>query len=80
MASLVRYNQDIVRINPLVSEEARQTEGVHFLHHRGFWTDLDFLGSDGVHLRCNKRCSAPQLDDIRLPSYAMHGGDKASAV
>ena len=45
-----KYNQDIVCINPLVSEEAMQTEGVHFLHHRGFWTDLDFLGSDEVHL------------------------------
>ena len=64
-ASSPRYNRDIVRINQLVSEEARQTEGVHFWHHRGFWTDLDFLGSDGVHLRCTKRCSAPMRRYLR---------------
>ena len=71
LASLVRYNQDIVRINTLVSEEAGQTEGVHFLHHRGFWTYLDFLGSDGVHLRFNKRWSAPNgtISDCRIVRY-----------
>lgn len=51
-ASSTEFNQRIVRVNNLLKEGSAALLGVHIWHHRGFWSNLDYLCNDGVHLRC----------------------------
>ena len=51
-ASTRNFNEEIVATNLLLKEGCAGLQGVHFWHHRGFWSDLSFLCRDGVHLRC----------------------------
>ncbi|XP_062572922.1 uncharacterized protein LOC134234884 [Saccostrea cucullata] len=51
-ASSSDFNAKIVAANNFLKAGCSDLEGVHFWHHRGFWSDLNFLCYDGVHLQC----------------------------
>ena len=51
-ASSADFNNKIVRVNNLLKAASDTLPGVHFWHHRGFWSNMDFLSQDGVHLKC----------------------------
>lgn len=50
-ASTRDFNRKIVVTNQLLKKKCSSQEGIYFWHHRGFWSDLEFLCRDGVHLR-----------------------------
>lgn len=51
-ASSRDFNVKIVEANLLLKAQCSKHEGIYFWHHRGFWSDLNFLCHDGVHLQC----------------------------
>ncbi|XP_061187183.1 uncharacterized protein LOC133195356 [Saccostrea echinata] len=44
------YNEDVVSVNSKLRKETATLKNIYFWQHRGFWTDLSYLGRDGVHI------------------------------
>ena len=49
------YNDKVNEVNAKLLQLARQDNNscIIFWRHHGFWSDLSFLGRDGVHLNSN---------------------------
>ena len=43
-------------MNLKLKKELRDVEGALFWHHSGFWSSLDFLVRDDVHIHCTCTC------------------------
>lgn len=50
---IVSYNEKVVELNNLLKNWTGENRdvNVNFHHYRGFWTSLEFLANDGVHIR-----------------------------
>lgn len=44
------YNADVMNVNRQLKAVADKRHGTNFWTHRGFWTDLAYLGRGGVHI------------------------------
>lgn len=60
------YNDDVVTVNTTLKKETASLESIHFWSHRGFWSDLSYLGRDGVHIDGNSRHMKKYLHSIRI--------------
>lgn len=49
-ASSMNYNENVYHMNNLLAERVATLPKIHFWRHRGFWSSLDFLSRDGVHI------------------------------
>lgn len=65
-ASRPDYNDDVVAVNKALKEEIAALDNIHFWSHRGFWTDLSYLGRDGVHIERGSRHMRKYLHSIRI--------------
>ena len=53
------YNDEVVKINRILQSMTSSITGIKFWKHRGFWSDLAYLGHDGVHLDVRQRSGSP---------------------
>lgn len=65
-ASRASYNVDVVNVNRQLKSEVEKRQGIHFWTHRGFWTELTYLGRDGVHIDAASRHMKKYLHSIRI--------------
>lgn len=65
-ASRASYNVDVVNVNRQLKSEVEKRQGIHFWTHRGFWTDLTYLGRDVVHIDAASRHMKKYLHSIRI--------------
>lgn len=72
--SPIGYNEEVISINKHLEHLTSSEEHVHFWKHRGFWTNLAYLGRDGVHLGVDSDgCyPAPMVKYLRSIKYAVH--------
>lgn len=72
--SPIGYNEEVISLNKHLEHLTSSEEHVHFWKHRGFWTNLAYLGRDGVHLGVDSDgCyPAPMVKYLRSIKYAVH--------
>lgn len=64
-ASCNNFNLKVVEINRCLQAMTAHIDGVEFWSHRGFWSDLSYIGPDGVHLLCTPSNSQPMRKFMR---------------
>ncbi|KAK3106907.1 hypothetical protein FSP39_002645 [Pinctada imbricata] len=47
----IAYNDDVMELNNLLTTLCSDHPKISFWRHRGFWASLDYLDTDGVHIR-----------------------------
>ncbi|XP_062578296.1 uncharacterized protein LOC134240212 [Saccostrea cucullata] len=60
------YNEDVIYVNNKLKEGTATLENIYYWQHRGFWTDLSYLGRDGVHIEGTSRHMKKYLHSIRI--------------
>ena len=60
------YNEDVVIINSKLRVQTATLKDIFFWQHRGFWTDLSYLGRDGVHIDGKSRHMKKYFHSIRI--------------
>ncbi|XP_062587132.1 uncharacterized protein LOC134248748 [Saccostrea cucullata] len=52
------YNSRVVEANCCLQSWTSSLDNISFHQHHGFWKDLSFLSTDGVHIRCSRTDSS----------------------
>jgi hypothetical protein len=82
-ASSPDFNDKVIQINIQLQQRIVSHTGIHFWRHRGFWSNLSFLGADGVHLRCPREmCRSSPMHKFwrNIRSAIIHHGARLRPV
>ncbi|XP_061166353.1 uncharacterized protein LOC133175268 [Saccostrea echinata] len=64
-AACKSFNDKVVKTKTQLELRTQSLPGFHFWRHRGFWHELSYLGSDGVHLCCTPSHDQPMRKFLR---------------